>query len=175
MNYKKRKIRKIKDFPGYKITVCGEVISTKKGKTVVKANTVCQQGYKTVSLWHNNFEKRFYVHRLIGEYFIENPFNLGVINHIDLNKLNCSLDNLEWVTQAQNVWHARENGVQSGMKRVPVFAVSKSGCIMEYDSIMQASRATGVFQSQVHRMCNGTAHTAKGYTFLYAKDVLNAC
>ena len=43
-----------------------------------------------------------YAHRLVAEYFIDNPNNLPVVNHKDENKLNNNVNNLEWATYSQN-------------------------------------------------------------------------
>lgn len=55
------------------------------------------------------------MHRLIAEHFIENPNNYRYINHIDSNKTNNSIDNLEWCTQSHNVKHAYETGRRVGV------------------------------------------------------------
>jgi len=65
-------------------------------------------GYWCVCFRHGNkINTKEYVHRLIGKYFIANPLNSKQINHKDGNKLNNSIENLEWVTCSENVLHAR--------------------------------------------------------------------
>lgn len=63
-------------------------------------------------------EKKKYVnvHRLIASCFIPNPQNLPEVNHIDGNKLNNQVENLEWVTTRQNQLHAIAMGVSSRLK-----------------------------------------------------------
>lgn len=65
-------------------------------------------GYKIVGLRKNGKRKNFYIHRLIAEAFIPNPLNLKYINHIDFNRSNNSVGNLEWCTQKDNVNCSRE-------------------------------------------------------------------
>lgn len=65
-------------------------------------------GYMRISF--NN--KAYYVHRLVAELFIPNPSNKKQVNHIDCNKANNRIDNLEWVNQSENMLHARANGLR---------------------------------------------------------------
>lgn len=64
--------------------------------------------YYVIHLKKNNMRKRFYIHRLVAEAFIENIYNKNVVNHIDHNKHNNTVENLEWVTTKENVNHSRE-------------------------------------------------------------------
>ena len=68
-------------------------------------------GYLGVALHRNQVPKYVKVHRLVADAFIENPNNLPVVNHIDGNKQNNVVDNLEWCTVAQNNEHARLTGL----------------------------------------------------------------
>lgn len=73
-------------------------------------------GYLQVSLNSNGKRKNFYVHRLVAISFIPNPNKLPEVNHIDGNKSNNSVNNLEWVTSNDNKRLAAETGlVPSGL------------------------------------------------------------
>lgn len=100
----------IKDYEGkYYITSQGDVVNT-KGKTL--AYTVNKKtGYKTVSLWKNNLGSSKTIHRLVALTYLTNPNNLPEVNHIDGNKLNNHVDNLEWVTRSENMIHAYGTGL----------------------------------------------------------------
>ena len=69
-------------------------------------------GYLVVTLYANKKNKRFYVHRLVGAYFIPNKENKLSINHKDGNPKNNNVDNLEWCTQAENIHHAIRTGLK---------------------------------------------------------------
>lgn len=90
---------------GYFVDSEGKVFS-KNGKE--KKAFVGDRGYVNVILWENNRPKTFLVHRLIAKAFIPNPENKPCVNHIDGNKTNNTLSNLEWVTYSENTLHALE-------------------------------------------------------------------
>ena len=68
------------------------------------------KGYLRIKLTVNNKSRRVMLHRLIAEAFIENPNNYPFVNHIDGNKKNNNLNNLEWCTQSQNCLHSVKMG-----------------------------------------------------------------
>ena len=76
---------------------------------IVKQKT----GYCTVNLYKNSFLKVMLVHRLVAETFIKHPKNKNVVNHIDYNKENNCVENLEWTTQQENLAHSKNNIVKA--------------------------------------------------------------
>jgi hypothetical protein len=81
-----------------------------------KKGKICKQsksnlGYMTVGFTVNNKKVNKYVHRLVAEAFITNINNCPQVNHIDCNKTNNRMDNLEWCTNSQNHIHASKNGL----------------------------------------------------------------
>lgn len=67
--------------------------------------------YLRVAFCKESKYKYIHVHRILALMFIENPDNLPEVNHIDGNKLNNKLENLEWVTRKENMFHAFKNGL----------------------------------------------------------------
>lgn len=67
--------------------------------------------YGQVTLCYKGNTKQYYIHVLVATAFIDNPFNKKEINHIDGNKRNNNVNNLEWVTRAENMFHAKENNL----------------------------------------------------------------
>lgn len=82
----------------------------KIGERILKQELV-RSGYLRVMLHKNGIGKRFLVHRLVADAFIENVNNYQYVNHIDANKRNNSISNLEWCTQKQNMQHAMKLGL----------------------------------------------------------------
>jgi len=74
---------------------------------------------------------RRYVHRLVAEAFINNPQNLPQVNHKDFDKSNNSVDNLEWISRADNIQHSHDNGRMN--KRYAVGAVT----VLSMDEVIE--------------------------------------
>jgi hypothetical protein len=89
----------------YKVNQNGDVIGPRG--TVLKG-FIHPKGYKHVFLGNGDCSK---VHRLVAQAFIPNPENKKEVNHIDGNKLNNHVSNLEWVTHTENMRHASKNGL----------------------------------------------------------------
>lgn len=81
--------------------------ATKVIQGKVHSNVLNERGYLVVRIGRKNK----YVHRLIAEAFLSNPDNKPQINHINGNKADNSIPNLEWVTSKENVIHAYESGL----------------------------------------------------------------
>lgn len=96
----------IKGHETYLINEYGEVLNTKTNR-ILKASAGASHGYFTVFVDGKNL----LLHRLIAQTFIPNPDNLPCVNHIDGNKQNNNVNNLEWCTKAENNRHARRTGL----------------------------------------------------------------
>ena len=116
----------IKDYEGlYQVSNLGRVKSCERyrktknnGKCIVpekilKLNTG-KDGYLRIDLCYNNKHKNCQVHRLVAQTFIPNPENKPQVNHIDCNRQNNNVSNLEWVTPQENTQHAKKLGRLKG-------------------------------------------------------------
>lgn len=122
--------------------------------------------YLLVNLYYKGKKKRKLckVHRLVAFTFYDlipndNPTEKTHINHIDENKHNNSVENLEWTTPPQNLHHGTraERISKSKQKRVKCIETGK-----EYDSITQASEDTGISISSISGCCRGKLESCKG-------------
>lgn len=98
--------------PGYDfeyfVTTDGRVWTTSRKNGIERwmKQTAHKDGYLHVGLWKDRVEHIKRVHRLVAEAFIPNPENKPYVNHIDGNRQNNHVENLEWCTQRENVLHA---------------------------------------------------------------------
>ncbi|WP_240207760.1 HNH endonuclease [Vibrio sp. CyArs1] len=132
------------------------VIVNNKGKRL-KAS-LCSGGYLMHSLTDDD-DKRVWrrLHRIVMDALVanENPDTHIYINHKDHNKINNSLDNLEYVTPKQNLMGAVKAGLLSGSKkRVPVVVINDDGSTNEYKSGRAAGRAIGCSRQTINAALN---------------------
>lgn len=86
-------------------------------KSVIRKPILNRKGYYIFQLRKNNKYVSKELHRLLAETFIDNPNNLRCVNHIDGNKINNSLNNLEWVSHSENLLHAYKTGLRGDGQR----------------------------------------------------------
>lgn len=122
----------IKDFPNYQISNFGRVKSKGRYRKVGIKNVnkvyrkefiingyINKKGYRQVTLYDKNRKpKTMRVHRLVALHFIINSDNLSQVNHIDGNKLNNNVSNLEWISNYENIQHAIKTGLINQEQRI---------------------------------------------------------
>lgn len=161
----------------YKVSNFGRIKScplrsNHNGELIMKNQIIT--GYKVVSLCKNNKMKLVKVHRLVAIAFIDNPDNKPQVNHIDGNKLNNNVDNLEWVTAQENSLHAFRLGLRESQKgkennrSVVVQQLDTNGNIKaEYFGTREAERQTLVNHSAISACCKGKLKSAGGWRWQY--------
>lgn len=103
--------KKIEGYPNYSVSSEGHVRNDATG-LLLKVN-VNSWGYCRVWLSNEGKRKEFKLHRLVASEFIPNSESKTQVNHIDCDKLNNCVLNLEWVTPSENIRHASDNGLYS--------------------------------------------------------------
>ena len=152
----------------YLISSHGRVFGLKRQKMLKLRNHHC--GYLRVKLSKNDEESYFLVHRLVAEHFIPNDDETKTdVNHIDENKKNNHVENLEWCTRKQNINHGTRTERQTKTvlnkgrgKRVKCVETGQ-----EFESINEASRTLGVDNSALRGCLKGRTKTCGGYHWEY--------
>ncbi len=102
-----KKWKRFNDF--LEVSNRGDVMS--HGKLI--KGEICKTGYRRIHVSDRGVSYKHNVHRLVAETFIPNPNNLPCVNHIDGDKLNNNVENLEWCTFSENLRHAYRIGLRS--------------------------------------------------------------
>lgn len=134
---------------------------------------VSNSGYLQVSLRDNSLKshvRTVYTHRVVAETFLDNPKNEREIDHIDCNKLNNSVENLEWVSSQENKIRAHANDLYPHERRPDSHCntpVIMDGTV-KFNSIKEAAAAIGVSRSSISRAINSTGRKVCGHVFTRA-------
>ena len=100
--------------------------------------TNCGTEYYRVPLTNKEHIKKYYlVHRLVAQTFIDNPYNLPQVNHIDGDKSNNGIDNLEWCTREDNIKHAYRIGLNPSKKKIIEYIDSLEDRITKLEKIIK--------------------------------------
>lgn len=133
-------------------------------------------GYLYVNLSVKNKTKSFYVHRLVAIAFIENPLDKKTVNHVNGNKSDNSIENLEWATQSENSQHGFDTGLIRQNKgkdnpgnRAVVQKTINGDVLNTFYSLKNAMDETGVFSQNIGACCSGKYKQAGGYKWEYVK------
>jgi hypothetical protein len=171
-----RKIKeKWKDVVGYEgvyqVSTIGRVKRIDSGKILRIA--IRKDGYATVSLWKNNIGKSFCVHRLVALSFLENPEGKPMVNHIDSNKSNNNISNLEWCTRCENAKHGYDFGnVRPPRLDKKVWKVSLSGeRIKMYMSIRDAAKDNNADDSHITKVLKGKLNKTANFKWEYHDEI----
>lgn len=138
-----------------------------------------KRAYLSVGLHKERVQKFHLVHRLVAEAFLSNQYNKLQVNHIDGNKHNNHVSNLEWCTAGENQIHSvnvlgnkplagasYQYGVDN-LRARSVLQMKNGVVIAEYGCINEATQKTGIIHSGISRCCMGKQRTSKGYEWRY--------
>ena len=156
----------IQELENYRINKNGKIWSL-HSKRFLKSR-ICN-GYscmtRTLSKDENGkcITKSFAIHRIIAITFLPNPNNYEIVNHINSDKLDNSLENLEWVTQKQNV---NKSSKQTSHPRKVLQIKDDSVCGV-FNSVSDAGKHIGLSRSAISKACLGINKSAGGYVWMY--------
>lgn len=129
-------------------------------------------GYLNVDLCKNGKRKTHTIHRLLAQAFIPNPENKSDVNHIDEDKTNNNVNNLEWSTRKENLNHGTRNERSSKTKSIPIIATNlKTGESREFYSTKDCAIKLGLSGPSITSVLKGRLKQTGGYTFKYKESV----
>lgn len=182
--------RKILGEESYEVSMYGEVrsidryVNSKSGSVrfvsgkLLNIHKFSESGYCYVVIRNKNQ----LLHRLVAQAFIPNPDNKPCVNHIDGDKSNNHVDNLEWVTPKENTAHAIRSGlmVTSPKEHMKIMASHRSHAISKsvrcietgqvYDSIKKCAEHMNLRVGYIYEYFNGQAKSCKGFHFEIVED-----
>lgn len=181
----------IKDYPNYMVSNMGRIKSLERNivkgrggglhKIEEKILKNCKNscGYLQVSLYKEGKQKRFYIHRLVAQVFLDNPDNLPEVNHKDEDKTN----NMVWVNKDGSIDYNKSNleycdrtyninfGTRNERISTPILQFTKdSEFVRRWYCSMDIERELGFKQSNICMCCKGKIKTAYGFVWGYADD-----
>lgn len=149
----------IKGSKGYKISNYGRV---KNHKGRITEGKLHLSGYRWVDIYPGSY----LLHRLVAKVFIPNPENKEQVNHIDGNKQNACVNNLEWVSNIENQIHKINSGLSNCTKKIVQYDLQMNK-INEFNSHVDASKNLHICGSSIGKCCNNKQKTAGGFIFKF--------
>jgi hypothetical protein len=146
------------------ISKSDNTVYTRKPK-IIKSQL--REGYQRVRLCIDNVRVTKSVHRLVAKYFIDNPNDLPQVNHINANKTDNAVENLEWCSASQNIKHAIKNGL-----RKTAIGKNKPKMVLDiytgiyYKSLREASILKNINYSGLQHQINGKVSNRSGLIYV---------
>ena len=169
----------------YAVDIEGKVYSLRNNAGNIRKSPLClkerigRAGYSSLCLYVPNNTNKGYIcvstHRIVAETFIPNPHNKPQVNHLDGNKLNNHVTNLEWVTASENMQHAHKNGLVTHSypykgkfngehnKSIPIRQLTLDGELIQTFPSSQEAQRQGFSQGNIHMVIQGKRKSHKGF------------
>ena len=151
----------------YEVSNIGRVRNTKTGN-ILKGRSA-GAGYHQVQLTIANTKKHFYVHRLVAEAFCNHPDGCNVINHKDNNPSNNNSENLEWVTQRDNIRYSMRQGRNPKFPNFKNVIGIKGNKSFFFTSLNEAATETGCNTQGISDCCLGKRKQHHGYVWKFVE------
>lgn len=166
----------IEGFPDYEVDEQGNVWSyrsTALGKRNSKPKMLkprFAKGYASVALTKGagvgKIRCDFKLHRLVALHFLDKPAHMHEVNHIDGDKSNNAVSNLEWATRESNMRHAVANGLHNmvSTRGKTYTVISPSGERVTFTGLNKFARDNGIYPSPLKEVIDGKRKQHKGWT-----------
>lgn len=159
----------VHDNDKYVVNQYGEVKNIKTGKYII--GDINTAGYYRVSLSIGGKQKKFFRHRLVAMLFIPNPYNLPEVNHIDGDKSNNSIDNLEWCDRTHNEHECRRKRLK---KYRPFYVIYEDGTREDFEFVPQLAIKVGVTRRTVLNWLQHRNNGNLNYGITHIEYIINA-
>lgn len=170
------KWKSIEGYPNYIVSDTGEIRNI---NSISSHSIRDKKGYFVTDLYKDGKRKTARVHRLVAEAFIPNPENKSEVNHLNGNKKDNRVSNLEWTTKKENMSHAVSNGLTShipsygmlgkknpnGGRKGKPFRIIETGEI--FGTLAECEKAINGNDTCIQDCLKGRQHTHRGYHFEY--------
>ena len=163
--------KKLPNFSNYLINSEGQIKNIKRNKLIT--HSLHSSGYYVVKLVDDEGNRKtFKLHRLLAILFIPNPDNLPCVNHKDEDKLNNSINNLEWCditynnTYGTRIERAKNGQSIYGRSNMELYQIKNEKIINVFHSIKEASEITGIKACNISNVLHGRQKTTGGYKWI---------
>lgn len=179
----------VNGFEDYEISSCGRIRTKARKIRYVHAVTkkehfrtsterelktyFSKQGYKFVQLYFEKKSVNITIHRLVASNFIDNKENLKDVNHIDGNKLNNTVENLEWCTSSYNHEHATKNELKARGSEIGM-AILNEKCVIAIKKLLKDNYYTHgqiAYFFEVSRATISLIHEGKTWKHLTGEEL----
>lgn len=168
--YMKEQWKIIENYPNYKISNYGNIISInyrmKKNSNVKLKLQQDEDGYKMIFLYSKNLRKLVRIHILVANAFLPKIEGKNIVNHIDGNKSNNYYLNLEWSTVKENNDHALKNGLKENIKSYKIVKVLDINTNITYNSIKEVSEIFNIEYTRLVKMLNNKIKNTTNFKIL---------
>lgn len=154
-------------FPSYSVSNYGDVRNDKRKYSVVQTPDLA--GYRRVCLSHANKKKQNFVHKLVAMFFIGQPKKGESVDHIDRNRTNNCVSNLRWLDPKGQSKNSTRSKDSCGKRPVNQYDM-KGKFLATWNSIVEASKATGTNSGSISRSCSNKYNHGGGFLWKYVDE-----
>jgi len=159
----------IEDGANYEISSYGQVRNKSTNKIL---KPLLLSGYMVITFRINNEKILSKIHRLVATKFLVRTDETHVVNHKDGNKLNNNVENLEWISQSENVKHAFRTGLNKGKKNKVYQYTINNVFIREFNSPIDIEKELGIPRTRILDICEGKGSKTGGYIWKYSDEYI---